>query len=402
MSLPRQAMQTAIRRIGPRSIHPLYHLRVFSLNRGAAARYGPQQLMARPERSEGAGPVISVSGSESDSDTDSSFPLLEAEAEAEPEGSPKALGPLAGLGSIMGIALLLGAGVLLKDVIRDFLVFFMDAVDSWGPLGYLAYAAVYTGLEVLAVPAIPLTMTAGVIFGPVAGTLITSLSGTLAATIAFLIARYAARDRVLRWARRNKKFAAIDKAIARDGFKFVTLLRLSPLFPLAASNYLYGLTSVDLWSYVAGSWIGMLPGTYAYVSAGHLGKAALMDGEGSVGVESWQVALGLGVTLLAIGYVGRLAKTAIEEAEAGSGNEDTEGSQKASTSSSPSSPSSSSTSSLYDATNGGSASTTVSNGISKSKSDSNSVSSNGMFQVSVSITNNSSRGSGAGESAKAG
>lgn len=34
-------------------------------------------------------------------------------------------------------------------------------MDEWGPWGYLAYAAVYTGLEVLAVPAIPLTMTAG-------------------------------------------------------------------------------------------------------------------------------------------------------------------------------------------------------------------------------------------------
>jgi hypothetical protein len=59
----------------------------------------------------------------------------------------------------------------------------------------------------------------GVIFGSVTGTLITSLSGTFAATIAFLIARYAARDRVLSWAKRNPKFAAIDRAIAKNGFK---------------------------------------------------------------------------------------------------------------------------------------------------------------------------------------
>lgn len=83
-----------------------------------------------------------------------------------------------------------------REPIKHFLTFFIDAVDEWGPLGYLAYAAVYTGLEVLAVPAIPLTMTAGVIFGPLAGTAVVSLSGTLAATIAFLIARYAARDKV--------------------------------------------------------------------------------------------------------------------------------------------------------------------------------------------------------------
>lgn len=48
----------------------------------------------------------------------------------------------------------------------------------------------------------------------------------------------------------------------------VLLLRLSPLLPLALSNYLYGLTSVDFVPYVLGSWLGQLPGTFAYVSAG--------------------------------------------------------------------------------------------------------------------------------------
>ncbi len=115
----------------------------------------------------------------------------------------------------------------------------------------------------------------------------------------------------------NTKFKAIDKAIAKDGFKFVTLLRLSPLLPLAASNYLYGLTSIELAPYVLGSWLGMLPGTYAYVSAGHIGKAVLNEGEGFLDVPPWQLALGLGVTLLAIGFVGRIAKDALAEVEEG-------------------------------------------------------------------------------------
>jgi uncharacterized membrane protein YdjX (TVP38/TMEM64 family) len=42
------------------------------------------------------------------------------------------------------------------------------------------------------------------------------------------------------FARGNRKFAAVDRAIARDGLKFTLLLRLSPLLPFAASNYLYG------------------------------------------------------------------------------------------------------------------------------------------------------------------
>ena len=45
-------------------------------------------------------------------------------------------------------------------------------------------------------PAVPLTMTAGIVFGPVPGVIVVSGAATAAATIAFLIARYAARDRV--------------------------------------------------------------------------------------------------------------------------------------------------------------------------------------------------------------
>jgi len=50
--------------------------------------------------------------------------------------------------------------------------------------------------QVVAVPAIPLTMTAGAIFGQSVGVLIVLFSATLAATVSFLIARYLARDKV--------------------------------------------------------------------------------------------------------------------------------------------------------------------------------------------------------------
>jgi uncharacterized membrane protein YdjX (TVP38/TMEM64 family) len=169
----------------------------------------------------------------------------------------------------------------------------------------------------LAVPAIPLTMTAGAIFGVVPGTAVVSASATLAATAAFLIARYAARDRVQAYAARSPRFAAVDRAIGKDGFKVVTLLRLSPLLPLAASSYLYGLTSVDLGAYVAGSWLGMLPGTVAYVAAGHYGRAALAAGAGGGGgleLHPWQLALGGLLSAASLAYVGRLAAAALDEA----------------------------------------------------------------------------------------
>lgn len=75
-------------------------------------------------------------------------------------------------------------------------------------------------------------------------------------------------SQVVDWAEQNPKFKAIDAAIADEGLKIVVLLRLSPLLPLSLSNYLYGLTSLELRPYVLGSWLGMLPGTFLYVQTG--------------------------------------------------------------------------------------------------------------------------------------
>ncbi|CAK0785056.1 hypothetical protein CVIRNUC_008261 [Coccomyxa viridis] len=234
--------------------------------------------------------------------------------DAEDEGNLAAYAAPAAV--LTGLAVLIGVGVAYKHELKDFIEQFVAVLDTWGPVRYPAYGALYTLLEVLALPAVPLTMTAGLLFGVGAGAAVVSVSATIAATISFLIARYAARDRIQEIANKNAKFKAIDKAIGRNSLKIVTLLRLSPLLPLALSNYLYGLTSVDLGSYVLGSWAGMLPGTIAYVAAGSYGRQ-LLDGSGeSLKLQPWQIALGLAFTVGALGYIGRIAKDALEEEEA--------------------------------------------------------------------------------------
>eukprot|EP00983_Pelagomonas_calceolata_P082085 1155809-Pelagomonas_calceolata.AAC.5 len=51
-----------------------------------------------------------------------------------------------------------------------------------------------------------------------------------------------------------------------------------------------GTCSVELGPYVLGSWIGMLPGTYAYVNAGVAGRAVVMEGgEGAMSLDPVQV-----------------------------------------------------------------------------------------------------------------
>jgi hypothetical protein len=58
----------------------------------------------------------------------------------------------------------------------------------------------------------------------------------------------------------------------------------------------------------------------AHARAGSYGRALIDNDEASLGgVKGWQVALGVGVTLVALLYMGRLAQQALDEAEAEEG-----------------------------------------------------------------------------------
>ena len=91
----------------------------------------------------------------------------------------------------------------------------------------------------------PLTASSGYLFGLVPGALVVLASATIAACISFFIGRTFLRDWAMKIASGSPKWRAIDRAVGKEGFKVMLLLRLSPLLPFAISNYLYGLTSVD-------------------------------------------------------------------------------------------------------------------------------------------------------------
>lgn len=176
-----------------------------------------------------------------------------------------------------------------------------------GTAGMFLYAAFYVVAALLFAPGIPLTLGAGFLFGLGRGLVLVSGASTAAAALAFLVARRFARGGVERLARRNARFAAIDRAIAREGWKVVALLRLSPLLPFGLSNYLYGLTRIRLAPYVLASWLAMLPQTALYVSLGAAG--ASLDADGSRGPWQWGlIGAGIGATVAATAILARAAR----------------------------------------------------------------------------------------------
>src|SRR5438876_10833308 len=195
---------------------------------------------------------------------------------------------------------------------------FNDWIGKMGIAGIFIFIAVYAAATVLLAPGAILTIGAGFAFGLWKGFLAVSAGSTLGAALAFLVARFIARDKVEAIAERNDKFRNVDSAIGKQGAKLIFLLRLSPLIPFNLSNYLYGLTGVKFWPYVLASWIGMMPGTFLYVYIGTAGKAAVSAAAGGEAVKhGWQywtfMTVGLAATIIVTIWVTKIARDALKK-----------------------------------------------------------------------------------------
>lgn len=189
-------------------------------------------------------------------------------------------------------------------------------INGLGTLGGIAFIGIYIIATVAFLPGSILTLGAGVLFGIILGSIYVFIGATLGATAAFLVGRYLARGWVTNKIADNKKFAAIDKAVSKEGLKIVLLTRLSPIFPFNLLNYALGITGVSLQDYFLGS-VGMIPGTIMYVYIGSLaGNLAFIGSEGKPDnmILHWVIKIiGLIATIVMTIYVTKIAKKALED-----------------------------------------------------------------------------------------
>src|SRR5215212_1416668 len=119
---------------------------------------------------------------------------------------------------------LLSAILPVKDWIRQFVTW----VQQLGTVGVIVFIVAYALATVLFVPGWIFTVSAGLIYGVFGGTLVALTGAVIGASLAFLVARYLLRRNIEQLTRKNPRFGAIDKAIGKNGWKIVGLLRLSP------------------------------------------------------------------------------------------------------------------------------------------------------------------------------
>jgi uncharacterized membrane protein YdjX (TVP38/TMEM64 family) len=193
--------------------------------------------------------------------------------------------------------------------VAQWLTAFRAWVGGLGFAGYVLYAAVYAVCIVFFIPASILTLGAGATFGVLRGTIVVVVGATLGATLAFIVARTIARKRIEAFAARDRRFRALDKAIATEGAKIVLLVRLAVVFPFTYSNYAFGLTGVRVLPYALATLVGIVPGSLAFV---YLGAAAAAATAGKV---RFAVYLGGAIlALIASAFVARVAVKAIHRA----------------------------------------------------------------------------------------
>ncbi|NUN66519.1 TVP38/TMEM64 family protein [Pseudanabaena biceps] len=189
-------------------------------------------------------------------------------------------------------------------------------IESLGYVGGIAFILIYIVATVAFLPGSILTLGAGVVFGVLLGSIYVFIGATLGAIAAFLVGRYFARDWIGKKIEGNPNFAAIDKAVAQEGFKIVLLTRLSPIFPFNLLNYAFGVTGVKLKDYAIAS-VGMLPATVMYVYIGSLaGDLARIGGENQPTNPTiqWVIRiLGLLATVAVTVYVTRLARKSLAD-----------------------------------------------------------------------------------------
>jgi uncharacterized membrane protein YdjX (TVP38/TMEM64 family) len=197
-------------------------------------------------------------------------PASSVAAPFRPLGKPRrrSLQPIAiALAILAGVTLARALGVY--DLVRlENLADLRGWVGGLGPWAPILYIGAYAVLELVFVPAFPLTILAGIAFGAAWGTLYAWAGGTLGAVLAFLVARHGVRETVERWVAGHRRLARIDEAVARHGWRILAFTRLVPVFPYNVQNYAYGLTAIRFSTYLLVSTIFMLPGTAAFTLAG--------------------------------------------------------------------------------------------------------------------------------------
>ncbi|MDZ7673104.1 MAG: TVP38/TMEM64 family protein [Halanaerobiales bacterium] len=169
----------------------------------------------------------------------------------------------------------------------------MEGLGFWGPF---VFVLLWICSAVFFLPGSALGIVGGILFGPWFGTLYTAIGATLGALAAFVAGKYVARDMVKNMLKSNPKLNKIDEGVKKEGWRFVMLTRLVPVFPYNVQNYVYALTGINIVIYTLTTFVFMLPGVFAFSFAG----GAITTGGSPVKIIAYLAVAGVVLFLISL------------------------------------------------------------------------------------------------------
>ncbi|WP_282033390.1 TVP38/TMEM64 family protein [Metabacillus indicus] len=179
-----------------------------------------------------------------------------------------------------------GAGVLLwinsrylnlqPKTIKDWML-------SFGAAAPLLYIVLYSVRPLILFPASVMSLAGGLAFGPYLGTLYTLAGATIGAVVAYLAAGTFKLDMFRK--PENQRMKTLKKQLEQNGFIYVLILRLIPIVHFDAISYAAGISKVRLLPFAAATFIGVIPGTFAFTFLGSSfaeGNVMLLAAAGAV------------------------------------------------------------------------------------------------------------------------
>ena len=210
-------------------------------------------------------------------------PQIEAPAAPPPRSAPaEARVSLRRVWPVIALALALIAvlaldldGFLTFAALRDHRDTLSALVASNMLLAALAFVALYALAVALSVPGgVILTIAGGFMFGSILGTVLVVFAATLGATLVFLIAKTALGDPLR--ARAGTFLKRMEAGFQEDALNYLLVLRLIPLFPFWIVNLVPAFLGVPLRTYVLGTFIGIIQGSFVFASVG-AGIGSVLD-----------------------------------------------------------------------------------------------------------------------------
>lgn len=218
------------------------------------------------------------------------------------------LGPAGPLALAATIGPVLGVAVLIATAQR-----WLPLLDD-GPTSALVYVPLAaTAAAACLLPTHATSLLAGFVFGRGTGALVAWLVVVLGALLGHLLWRLLIGAATLRAIARSPRARRIHRELLGRGFWqsawLITLLRLSPVMPFAATNLVFAALGLGLRTFLVATAVGITPRA---VGAALIGaELSALDWNARGG--GWLTALSIAATVLVLWVVGRAARAALRQ-----------------------------------------------------------------------------------------